>query len=119
MGDERAEIEAAVRDYFEGWFDADAARIDRALHPNLVKRTTHGDRAEDLPAISKVRMVELTAAGEGVDDGKDRTLEITIDDVAGDIASARVRSAVYDEYIHLARTKAGWKVAGTLWRLRG
>ena len=35
--DEQA-IEATVRDYFEGWFDGDAERMERALHPQLAKR---------------------------------------------------------------------------------
>lgn len=35
---ERAAIVQAALDYFEGWFDSDVARIDRALHPELVKR---------------------------------------------------------------------------------
>jgi hypothetical protein len=31
-------IRAVVLDYVEGWFDGDAARMERALHPELVKR---------------------------------------------------------------------------------
>ena len=27
-----------VLDYFEGWFDGDRARMERALHPELAKR---------------------------------------------------------------------------------
>jgi Putative lumazine-binding len=28
-------ITQTVHDYFEGWYDADVARMDRALHPDL------------------------------------------------------------------------------------
>lgn len=31
-------ITEAVQDCFGGWCDADVARMDRALHPGLVKR---------------------------------------------------------------------------------
>ena len=31
-------ITRTVWGYFEGWYDADVARMDRALHPDLVKR---------------------------------------------------------------------------------
>ena len=43
-GDEAA-IRGVVRDYVDGWFDGDAARMERALHPELVKRRrgTEGD----------------------------------------------------------------------------
>src|SRR5690348_13036592 len=95
-------ITRAVRDYFEGWYDADVERMDRALHPELVKRS----RSEPLGITTKQRMLELTAQGAGREDGEDRTLDIAIDAVCDDIASVTVRSAVYDEYVHLVRTPA-------------
>ena len=116
MSDDRQLIEATVRDYFEGWFDADVTRMDRALHPNLVKRWPGSDHGAALTITTKERMLELTAAGEGVHDGEDRTLEIAISDLADDIASVTVCSAVYREYLHLVRTEDGWKIANALWR---
>jgi hypothetical protein len=114
MTKEHSEIDAVVRDYFEGWFDGDVERMDRALHPELVKR-----RSADLSTVTtKARMLELTAAGEGREDGRDRTLEVEVDDVREEIATARVRSAVYDEFVQLVRTDDGWKIANALWRLR-
>jgi hypothetical protein len=37
--DDRAGVVRTALDYFEGWFDGDAARIERALHPELAKRS--------------------------------------------------------------------------------
>jgi len=37
MTDEDA-VRAAVLDYIEGWFDGNAERMERALHPELMKR---------------------------------------------------------------------------------
>ena len=37
------EITAAALDYVEGWFDGDADRMRRALHPDLVKRRLRAD----------------------------------------------------------------------------
>jgi Putative lumazine-binding len=107
-----AEIVAAARDYFEGWFDGDEARMDRALHPDLVKRRA----GDELGITTKGRMLELTRSGEGKEDGADRALDIRVEDVYGDIASATVRSAVYHEYLQLVRTSDGWKIANALWR---
>jgi ketosteroid isomerase-like protein len=104
-------ITAVVRDYFEGWFDGDEARMDRALHPNLVKRRA----GEELGITTKERMLELTRAHEGEEDGRDRRINITVADVHDDIATAIVRSAVYHEYVHLVRTSDGWKIANALW----
>ena len=56
-------IAQAVLDYYEGWFDGDAGRMDRALHPDLVKRRA----GEELGITTKERMLELTRRGEGKD----------------------------------------------------
>jgi hypothetical protein len=106
------EIEATVRDYFEGWYDADVDRMRRALHPALAKRSLHEG---DVRSTTRDRMVELTEAGEGRSDGADRTLEISVLDVHGDIATVVVRSAVYREYVHLVRTDDGWRIVNALW----
>jgi hypothetical protein len=60
-----------ILDYFEGWFDGDTARMQRALHPELAKRRAgeelgitlasgHGKR--DADARSFVHLVR-TAEG--------------------------------------------------------
>jgi hypothetical protein len=103
-------------DYFEGWFDGDVERMNRALHPDLVKRWPGNEQGATLGITTKERMLELTAAGEGREDGADRRLEIEIADVREDIATAIVHSAVYHEYLHLVRTPDGWKIANALWR---
>jgi Putative lumazine-binding len=113
---EHEHIVQAALDYFEGWFDGDVERMDRALHPDLVKRSPGAQQAASLGITTKERMLELTAAGEGADDGRDRSLDVVIEDVYGDIASVTVRSAVYHEYLHLVRTSDGWKIANALWR---
>jgi hypothetical protein len=108
---ERAAIVATVLDYFEGWFDGDAARIDRALHPALAKR------GPELRTVTKDEMVAWTAEGEGKaeDPGPGRRLDVTVVDVHGSIASAVVDSDVYREYVHLVRTDDGWKIVNALW----
>jgi hypothetical protein len=35
--DDKDAVVATVKDYFEGWFDGDAERMERALHPGLAK----------------------------------------------------------------------------------
>ena len=107
-------IERAVLDYYEGWYDADVERIDRALHPDLVKRRA----GEQLGITTKARMLELTAAGEGRADGADRTLEVELLHVQDELASVVVRAAVYHELLHLVRTGEGWKIANALWSPR-
>jgi hypothetical protein len=105
-------ITQVARDYFEGWFEGDAVRMKGALHPDLVKRRA----GEELGITTKERMVELTRRGEGKGEAGDGRLEIVVEDVRGDIASVTVRSAPYYEYLHLVRTRDGWKIANALWQ---
>src|ERR687897_708241 len=41
--DDEAAIVRAVLDYFEGWYDGDPVRMERALHPDLAKRRLDDD----------------------------------------------------------------------------
>lgn len=103
-------ITRAALDYFEGWFDGDPDRMDRALHPELVKR----DGDDELDAMTKADMVEATRRGQGRRDSG-REVEVEVVDIHGPIASAVVRSVPYREYLHLVRTNDGWKIANTLY----
>ena len=109
---DRAAIVSTALDYFEGWFDGDAARMERALHPELAKR------GPSLRTTTKDEMVAATAEGEGraVDPGPGRRIDVTVVDVHGTIASAVVDSDVYREYLHLVRTDDGWRIVNALWQ---
>ena len=114
-----AAITRCILDYFEGWFDGDAERMDRALHPGLAKHAIGQDRARSqaLDVTTKDEMVEATRQGRGRQrDLADRAIQIEIASVSGDIASVVVHSAVYVEYALLARTSDGWRITSTLWR---
>lgn len=115
----RAAIVATALDYFEGWFDGDAARLERALHPELAKRSLRQVAPDDpeLRNVTREQMVAWTAAGEGKSDdpGPSRRIDVTVVDVHGNIASAVVESDVYREYLHLVRTDDGWKIVNALW----
>jgi hypothetical protein len=114
-----AAIRECLLDYFDGWFDGDAERMDRALHPGLAKHAIGQDRerSDHLDVTTRDEMVEATKAGLGRHrDTPDRGIEIDILEVSGDIACASVHSTVYVEYALLARTGDGWRITGTLWR---
>jgi hypothetical protein len=110
-------IVAAALDYYEGWFDGEPERMERALHPDLVKRSLASD-GHGVDTISAREMVEATADGVGRmrDPGSDRrNIEVHVDHVHGDIATVSATSAVYVDYLQLVRTREGWKIANVLW----
>jgi len=117
--DDEASIRACILDYFEGWFDGDPQRMERALHPGLAKHSIGQDRerTETLDVTTRDDMVALTAQGIGRRrDVADRAIRIDVVAVSGNIASVVVHSAVYVEFVLLARLADGWKITGTLWR---
>jgi putative lumazine-binding protein len=111
-----ADEEAIVRcilDYFEGWFEADPERMRRALHPDLAKRSPSG---EALDQDTAQEMIDATAAGTGRErDPGARRIDVHVVEIHGDIATAVVDSNVYREYLHLVRTKTGWRIVNALW----
>ena len=109
-------IAKTVLDYYEGWYDADVGRMDRAVHADLVKRSSAREHGAVLSFITKKQMLELTGQGEGKKDAGDRRLDIDIEDVSESIASVTVRTPVYYEYLHLVLTPDGWRIANALWR---
>jgi hypothetical protein len=110
-------IRAAALDYFEGWYDADETRVDRALHPRLVKRSAEEAGGERLGRdTSKELMLDYVRQGGGVADRTEEDIEVSVVDVHRDIASAVVRSAQYREYLHLVRAAEGWQVVHAFWQ---
>lgn len=110
-------IVAAALDYYEGWFDGEPERMERALHPELVKRSLAED-GMSVETITAREMVEATAEGLGLtrDPGIDRReIDIHVDHVYEDIATVTVTSAIYVDYLQLARTREGWKIVNVLW----
>ena len=115
--DEKTAVENAIRDYIEGWYKSDTVRIERSLHDDLVKRIPMKDSADlgiKLRMVPKSVMVELTGKGGGED--PDADYEIFVDDIETDIATGRVLSPEYLDYLHLVKTNEGWQIVNILFR---
>ena len=120
--DDAAAIRRVVEDYLRGWFEGDRARVERAGHAELCKRSFGGSGPDARPALktlSRSDLLRTTAEGLGkkrlADAGGDARLTIEIHDVYQDIANVTARSSVYREYLQLARTDDGWKIVNILW----
>ncbi len=116
---DRAAILGAAADYIESWLDGDTDRMARCLHPELVKREVEYGDPQSVPTVETLTrddMVEATAQGYGR--RYERPYEADILDVFGDIATVRVLSSVYMDYLHVARFGDRWQLVNVLWQRR-
>ncbi len=105
---------AVAFDYMEGWYQKDAERMKRALHPRLVKRRKNGP---ELYQLSPTRLIEKTAEGGGSDTPESkRAIQVEVLDVFEDIACVRVESVDFYEYMQLGKFDGQWKIVNILWR---
>lgn len=108
-------ITAAVRDYYEGWYGADAERMRRCLHPRLVKR--HVERGSDgawtLDDLSAAEMVSATSQRTVRDPLPPITVRVV--DGHGLSAVARGSSADYIDYLQLGKFDDRWLIVSVLW----
>jgi Putative lumazine-binding len=118
--DDRNAITACISDYYDGYFQGDAERMKRCLHPELVKRSVNPSvQPGGLRTLSAADMVGGTADGGGRDlPGDDRTWAVESLDVRGDIAAAVVTSVPFVDYVHLGRFGTGWQIVNVLWANR-
>jgi predicted lipid-binding transport protein (Tim44 family) len=116
---EAAAIEACARDYIEGWYAADAVRMERALHPELAKRIVarRPDGRSALQNMSALTLVQATRARAGKPETGQRA-DVKILDVFGRVASVRVDAQTWIDYLHLAQEDGRWRIVNVLWELR-
>ena len=110
-----AAITATVLDYYEGWFEGDATRMGRALHPNLVKRSVHRPPGEVIE-LTYGDMVGATEQGEGTRIGADRRrFTISINHLHHTIADVHVTGDVYVDYLQMVQVDGRWQILNALW----
>jgi hypothetical protein len=110
-------MEKAIRNYIEGWYDKDTARIQQAVHPLIVKQGVMPNEDDDIRSVDLATFLEVTPVYGGDPSGK-RTIEMKILSTDGDIASATLTSNEYMDYLHLARIDGKWRILNVLWEFR-
>lgn len=108
-----AGIERAALDYGEGYFMARPDLVERGLHEGFMKRSAEPDGVA-IHHLDKAYMV--TRASER--SPEDCELHLIIDSVDQNIASARLESCRYVDYLHLICTEGHWKLLNVLFTER-
>ena len=115
-------IKETTLNYIEGYFYKDAARMEKALHPELIKRSIQKakDGTEFIINLSASYMVmragtnmnKYAANPEGPIESK-----VEIYDIVGNAATVKVSTNQYGfvDYLHIGKFKGEWKIINVFW----
>ncbi len=109
---EKAAIAAVAQNYMDAYYTADAARMQKTLHPDFHKRTLQivNGRTE-ISEDTVQSIVEGVRLGSGKEIPiAERVQKIEVLDVYGDAASVKVVTGRWIDYMHLSRLNGEWRV---------
>jgi hypothetical protein len=110
-----AAVRATALDYIEGYYNADTARMARALHPDLVKRIVqNGSRIQGMTAAQLVR---ATGSHPPMPEAQ-QVKDVTILDIYRGAAAVKVNATDWIDYMQLGRIDGQWKIIYVLWELK-
>lgn len=112
-------IRQAALDYIQGWYEGNAERMARAVHPELVKRiVTVRDGNAFLDQMGASRLIAGTRAGYGTKTpAAQRRDDVTVLDRTGNAATVKVVAGEWVDYLHVAKLDGQWRIVNVLWEL--
>jgi hypothetical protein len=117
-----AAIRATALDYVEGWYTADAARMERALHPELAKRIVQTNPQNGRSALgqqSAMTLVVNTRSGGGKNTPvEQQQKDVKILDIFENSASVRTTMSGWIDYMHMAKWNGRWVIVNVLWEMK-
>lgn len=108
-------VRATVTNYIEAYYTGEAGRMEQTLHPHYLKHMIHGD----IPMREKTgtQMVqEVRSNGPADLPAANKTEQITVLDIAGDIASAKLVTPGWTDYMTLEKINGQWKILSVVQR---
>ncbi len=115
--DEASAIKKTAMDYMESWYQGDEKRMEESLHKDLAKRSLRLNNGKLKLRQTKARdMKYWTGHGYGKDLWRDtHKIDVTILDHFKGIASVKVVTPDYWEYLHLLKIDGKWVIINALY----
>ena len=114
--DDRSAVRATVTNYIEAYYTGDARRMEQTLDPHYLKHVIHGN----IPMREKTapEMLEEVRT-HGIPDipQTQRTEQVIVLDVARNIASAKLVTPGWMDYVTLAKSGGEWKILSIVQRI--
>lgn len=119
---DREAIKAAALDYAEGCYEGNAARMERALHPELAKRIVSNDAQTSRSTLDQMGasvLINVVARGCAKDTPKEQQQkDVTILDVYGGAATVKLVMRGWIDYLHIAKFNGRWVIVNVLWETK-
>jgi hypothetical protein len=114
--DDASTVRETVRNYIEGYYTGDAHRLAATLHPHYLKHMLHGN----IPVREKTggQMIsEVRSNGPVNLPPADRTEQISVLDVSGNMAAAKLETPHWVDYMTLSKSNGEWKILSVVQRI--
>ena len=119
---EKALIQQTVMGYIDAWYKQDAERGEKSLHPDLVKRIVRTDPETGrnfLELMGAEKLADRWRSGDGKKTPRENQLkDITILDIFGKMATVKLETATWVDYMQLAKYDGHWLIVNILWELK-
>lgn len=109
QADDSAAVQATVRNYIEGYYRGDASRMHATLDSHYLKHMIHGT----IPIREKTgsQMVdEVRTHGPADLPESEKTESISVLDISGNMASAKLITPHWVDYMTLTKSGGNWKI---------
>src|ERR1700730_13366520 len=114
--DDASAVRATVTNYIEAYYTGNAARMEQTLHPHYLKHKIHGDIPIHKQTSPQV-VEDVRSGGAAHMAQEQRTEQVTVLDVAGNIASAKLVTPGWVDYVTLSKMKGEWKILSVVQRI--
>ena len=115
---EKAAVHQAALDYIEGVYEANPARIERSVHPDLTKygfsRRPTGEYGRGQMTYQQLLGVAASWNKDGKRDLSIKKVEVL--DVLDQTAVAKVTAQWGIDYMQLAKFDGQWKIINIVWQ---
>ena len=114
-GDDASAGRSTVTNYIETYYTGNAGRMEQTLHQHYLKHKNHGN----IPVREQTGadLVQAARSGEGTHlTQAERREQITVLDVAGNIASAKLITPGWTDYMTLTKIDGEWKILSVVQR---
>ncbi|OPC59524.1 hypothetical protein DSC47_14180 [Elizabethkingia miricola] len=114
-------IKQAALDYIESQHSPNPARMERALHPRMVKRTFWKDKATGKDYVRETNTESMVLLAESYNKNGDKfpaspRKDIKLLDVSDRTASVKLFTDEWIDYMHLVKLNGTWKIINVLWQ---